>query len=367
METSLPETPIESLRPRRQHPFRRAVLRGLGLLLPPLLTILLFVWVGRTIQTNVLIPLESIACEAFLWWEYDAQDDIPDSVAPAYVHRDEKGQPTSFPYEGSVYVRLPDGTWIRQVVYDRVRQRPGDLALGSAAARQYYRQYVRLKYLPPYIVLPVFLGVFVVVLYLLGKFLAAGVGRILWNFGEGLIHRLPIIRNVYSSVKQVTDLVFSEQEIQFNRVVAVEYPRKGLWSVGFVTSESLLDIREATREPMLTVFLPTSPMPATGFTVNVCKSETLDLDISLDQAIQFIVSCGVVIPAHQQTQRVEAAARIASALAAQNSQPPAGTAPIPGASSSPAVAASPPAEPLVPLADNHEKPGNGGSQVVKGG
>lgn len=299
-----PEPAAEVSRSRRQHPIRRAILQGLGLLLPPLLTILLFVWVGRTILNNVLIPLEGIACEVFLWWEYDPLDGIPATVPEESIVRYPNGSPKAFSFDGSVYVPLPDGTWIRQVVETRVRQRPGDLQLASASARQYYRQYVRLKYLPPYIVLPVFLAVFVVILYLLGKFLAAGVGRILWNFGEGLIHRLPIIRNVYSSVKQVTDFVFSDQEIQFNRVVAVEYPRKGIWSVGFVTSESMVDIRSAANEPVLTVFLPTSPMPATGFTVNVRKSETLDLDITLDQAIQFIVSCGVVIPAHQQTSRL---------------------------------------------------------------
>ena len=115
-----------------------------------------------------------------------------------------------------------------------------------------------------------------------------------------MIERLPIIRNVYSSVKQVTDFAFSKNEIEFSRVVAVEYPRKGIWSMGFVTSESMHDIRLAAGEPMLTVLMPTSPMPATGFTISVPKSQTIDLNITIDQAIQFCVSCGVVVPDHQQ-------------------------------------------------------------------
>ena len=70
--------------------------------------------------------------------------------------------------------------------------------------------------------------------------------------------------------------------------------------MGFVTGEGMTDIRDAAGEPILTVLMPTSPMPATGFTISVAKSETIDLNISIDQAVQFCISCGVVIPDHQQ-------------------------------------------------------------------
>ena len=79
-------------------------------------------------------------------------------------------------------------------------------------------------------------------------------------------------------------------------MVAVEYPRKGAWSVGFVTGESLLTIRGAAHEAVVSVLMPTSPVPGTGFTITVRKSETIDLDIPIDQALQFVVSCGVVVP-----------------------------------------------------------------------
>jgi uncharacterized membrane protein len=87
-------------------------------------------------------------------------------------------------------------------------------------------------------------------------------------------------------------------------VVAIEYPRKGLWSVGFVTGESMMALESAASEPVLSVLMPTSPMPATGFTITIRQSETIDLDISLDQAIQFVVSCGVVVPTGQRTEEV---------------------------------------------------------------
>ena len=95
--------------------------------------------------------------------------------------------------------------------------------------------------------------------------------------------------------------------MQYSRVVAVEYPRKGIWSLGLVTGESMLDIRSAANEPILSVLIPTSPMPVTGYTVTIRKSEALDLNITIDQAFQFIVSCGVVIPPQQLQEALAAA------------------------------------------------------------
>jgi uncharacterized membrane protein len=104
------------------------------------------------------------------------------------------------------------------------------------------------------------------------------------------------VRNVYGSVKQVTDFLFQENEVHFARAVAIEYPRMGIWTLCFVTGEGMWDIRGAAKEPVITVFVPTSPMPFTGFALTVKKCEVVELTISIDQAIQFIVSCGVLIP-----------------------------------------------------------------------
>jgi uncharacterized membrane protein len=94
----------------------------------------------------------------------------------------------------------------------------------------------------------------------------------------------------------VTDFFLSQRQLQFTRVVAVEYPRQGMWSLAFVTSEGLSDVRASVNEPTLGIFIPTSPMPMTGYALTVAKREVLDLNMSIDQAIQFIVSCGLVIP-----------------------------------------------------------------------
>jgi uncharacterized membrane protein len=207
---------------------------------------------------------------------------------------------------GTVYIQVEGGDFIPLDVFKEVERKLGRNDM-PASARDIYTRYVNQTYLRREYVIPVFLSLFVLVLYLLGKFMAAGVGRFFWSRFELLIHRVPIVRNVYSSVKQVTDFLFTDPDLEYTRVVAVEYPRKGIWSLGFVTGESMLDIRSAANEPVLALLVPTSPMPFTGFTMTVKKSETIDLNITIDQAFQFIISCGVVVPPHQLAAALRAA------------------------------------------------------------
>ena len=166
------------------------------------------------------------------------------------------------------------------------------------------QRYVDLRWLTPQIVVPVFTCIFILAMYLLGKFLAARMGRLVWGGLEKVIDRLPLIRNVYGSVKQVTDFIFSESNVEYTRVIAVEYPRKGIWSLGLVTGESMLDIASAANEPVLSVLIPTSPAPFTGYTITIRRSEALDLNITIDQAFQFVVSCGVVVAPQQMEKMV---------------------------------------------------------------
>lgn len=276
-------------------PFRRAILRGLAVILPPLLTVVVFIWAWTIIDGNILAPCERIAGRAIVWSIRDVQAQPPQGAGLQPATAD---APAKFSVGDQVYVKLDGGRWIPEVVWAKVLDNPG--AVPPATPDAFYDRYVRTQYLRRELTVPIFLAVFLLGLYLTGKFMAAGVGRLIWRVGEGIVHRMPIVRNVYSAVKQITDYLFSEQEVQFLRVVAVEYPRKGLWTVAFVTGESFREIREAAGEPVLSLLVPTSPMPATGFTCTVAKRDTLDLDITVDQALQYIVSCGVVVPPHQQ-------------------------------------------------------------------
>lgn len=268
---TLQNNPEATRKPHR--PFRRAVLRGLAILMPPLLTIALFIWAWSVVETSVLHPIESLASDLIAVYTMTIVDKEPVGER-VFIDGEAK---INDKLAGRIYTKNADGKWVGYHTDD----------------------YIRSEYLQRRVVLPLFVSVFLLVAYLLGKFVAAGVGRWLVNSTEVLIQRLPLVSNVYGSVKQVTDFVLTEREIEFNRVVAIEYPRKGIWSIGFVTGESMADIRAAANEPVLSVLMPTSPMPVTGFTVTILKSEAVDLNITVDQAVQFIVSCGVVVPRHQ--------------------------------------------------------------------
>jgi uncharacterized membrane protein len=205
-----------------------------------------------------------------------------------------------FVYQGVTFVQTPIGRrylpdYIVKRVDANIDRLPAEMQTPLSASN-YYHAYVKMRFMPRWFTVPLLLLVLLSVLYFVGLFLAAGVGRFFVTGFERIINQLPVVRNLYSSVKQVTDFILSEREIEFTRVVVVEYPRIGVWSLGFVTSDSLPPLRNALNEEMISVFMPTSPMPMTGFTINVRKREVIDMELTIDQAVQFIVSCGVVCP-----------------------------------------------------------------------
>ena len=267
-----------------QRPFRQAILRGLGVVLPPLLTIALFFWAWSLVESYVLGPVDWAARTLVVTVIADISDVKSDTAA-----------------------KEVDRKYIPQDIYDAVQESPGNvdlmlkLAHDQASAHEIYHRYVRLVYLQPWAVIIIFMILFTISLYFIGEVLAARVGRGLFNLFEKIINRIPLIRNVYSSVKQVTDFIVGdrEEEVEFNQVVAVQYPSQGIWSIGFVTGSTMRTLHEKHAEPFVSVLMPTSPMPATGFTISVPVSQTVDLNITMDQAIQFIVSCGVVVPRTQ--------------------------------------------------------------------
>lgn len=277
--------------------WKRAVWRGSSIIAPPLVTLLLLIWIMSAVEQYVLLPLESAARTVLVWTTSDILDTPPVGAELMVEGEPEKG----FVHEGVNYIQPPIGRrFLPDYIIGRVdanldmlpaqMQRP-------LSATNYYNAYVKLRYMPRWFTIPLLLLVLLSVLFFVGRFLAAGVGRLFVNAFERIVNQLPVVRNLYSSVKQVTDFVLSERDIEFTRVVAVEYPRVGIWSLGFVTSDSLPHLRSALGEEMVTIFVPTSPMPMTGFTINVRKREAIDLELTIDQAIQFIVSCGVVCPA----------------------------------------------------------------------
>jgi uncharacterized membrane protein len=147
------------------------------------------------------------------------------------------------------------------------------------------------------------IGLFVAIIavYIAGRLLGGFFGRRIYRKVEGIITTLPIVKQVYPYVKQVVDFLFSdERPIKFNRVVAVEYPRKGIWSVGFLTGDTLRSIQERTGDSV-TVFVPSSPTPFTGYTITVLRQEVIELPLTVEEAIRFAVSGGVLVPGHERS------------------------------------------------------------------
>ena len=146
------------------------------------------------------------------------------------------------------YQELTDGRFVPLSVYERVQNHNDGDPIPNTA-KGIYQRYVEVTYLQPHFAIPCFLAVFILLVYILGKLMAAGIGGFLGRRFELAIHRLPLVRSVYKAVKQVCDFFFSEKQIQFTRVVAVEFPRPGMWSMAFVTSEGLSDIRAPPTMP----------------------------------------------------------------------------------------------------------------------
>ncbi len=271
-------------------PFRTAVLRGLGVVAPPLLTLVILLWIVRTVDYYILEPVVTGARDVLTRQLSDIRSNLPDA------------QPTEDPTvsvsDGKAYKRLENGQYIPLSVYESVLAKTPDDAPPTNGPEA-YRRWVNVTFLLPWIVGPVFVVVFVALMYVLGSMFAAGLGRAFWNWLEHGVGRLPFVRAIYSSTKQVTNYVFSDREMEFTRVVAVEYPCRGVWSLAFVTNEGMTDVQAVVKEPMLTILLPTSPVPVSGYTMLVPKSEVLDVDITVEQAIEYIVSCGVVLPEQQ--------------------------------------------------------------------
>lgn len=219
--------------------FRNYFLRGLAVLLPTILTIWICVWVYRFIQDNISIY-----------------------VSKALVHL-------------ITFVQGEGG--ITKAELDRI------LVDGTAGS-------------------VIGFLVALIIVCVVGALLASVVGRAIWRIIEDFIMNVPFLRRVYPYVKQVTDFVLTpeEQERLFSRVVAVEYPRKGIWSIGLVTGSGLKKVTENVEKEFLTILIPNSPTPVTGYVIMVPKEQTIALDMTIEEAFRFAVSAGVIAPPNQQ-------------------------------------------------------------------
>ena len=314
---------------------RQIFVRGLAITLPSILTIVIILWIGRLIYDYLIFPVSTVVRYAAAEFIDDSQpranfvhfEYLPplDYVGREYVLTEAKRQTLETRRAEAIAAGTlrPDETvpweWIAGeseryagVYYLLKKQAVPYLDYAQVAeavpaarlpvtARDVYMELVTIRYFGSTFTLST-LAVLITVLaiYFIGRLVRIRLGEYLvTKFENDILGRLPIISNVYGSVKQVTDFIFTERKVEYNRVVALEYPRRGIWSLGFVTGDGMAQAVAAAGEPLVNVLVPTSPMPVTGYTMSVPRSAVIDLDISLDQAFQFVISCGVLVPPQQ--------------------------------------------------------------------
>lgn len=134
------------------------------------------------------------------------------------------------------------------------------------------------------------------ILLLVGAVASNFIGRKLVGWGDAVISRIPVVRSIYSSVKQVSDTVFSDSGNAFRTAVLVQWPREGVWTVAFITGQPSGEVASYLRDEYVSVFVPTTPNPTGGYFVLMRKSDCVELEMSVDAALKYIVSMGVVAP-----------------------------------------------------------------------
>jgi uncharacterized membrane protein len=140
-----------------------------------------------------------------------------------------------------------------------------------------------------------------VVLLLTGLLVTNLIGRRLIIWGEELLNRIPVVRTVYGGVKSFAESVFS-QSSSFRKVVMVEYPRAGAWSLGFLTAEDVPEVSERLGEPHSAVYISAALNATAGYLVIVPRRQVVELDMTVDAAMKMIITCGVVVPPHPATE-----------------------------------------------------------------
>jgi len=139
-------------------------------------------------------------------------------------------------------------------------------------------------------------------LILVGMLAAGLAGRTLVHLGERLLSRMPIVRSVYGTLKQIFETVFAQSSRSFREVVLIEYPRRGIAAIGFVTGPTRGEIQSLADDELVNVFLPTTPNPTSGFLLFVPKKELIRLDMTIEDGIKMVISGGIVTPEQEARQ-----------------------------------------------------------------
>ena len=268
--------------------------RGLVVLLPTVLTIFIFATVVQFVNTYLTKPINATILTALdsnaLGWQALSLMDV-DPRATTFL--DLEGLPTSLQDRIGAGRELGtiDSPEALAAVEDYRDERYtfirdfGSLAIDRATLRDS-------------IPVPKWVGLVIaaIIVLFLGYLASGFLGRSLITGFDKALTRIPLVRSVYPYTKQLVDFFLSDNELEFDTVVAAPYPSEGVWAIGFVTGGGLKTVHEELDGTYLSVFIPTSPMPMTGFTVFLPAEKLIPLDISVDEALRVTVSAGVLVP-----------------------------------------------------------------------
>lgn len=142
------------------------------------------------------------------------------------------------------------------------------------------------------------LGLIVAIAFFIfvGWFATNFLGRLIIKFYEFILDRMPVIRTVYGAIKQIFETIMATQSQAFREAVMMEYPRKGVWSIGFVTGITEGEVQRTTEEETVNVFVPTTPNPTSGYLLFVPKKELTYLNMTVEEAVKLVVSAGIITP-----------------------------------------------------------------------
>jgi uncharacterized membrane protein len=249
--------------------FKRFFVRGLAVLLPSVLTLWILVQAYRFVNNNIAEPVNQgvrmllvqlTPRVQLLQRQFEPRDEAVDQAVAERTRIDGK---------------VPDREMVR-------------LELRRTNVHNWWISWWGMNLIG--------LAIAILGVYIAGRVVGGLIGPHLWRRIEGLFVRLPVIKQVYPSVKQVVDFFFSaERPVKFSSVVLVEYPSPNIWSIGFLTGPALPSVADHAGE-CVTVFVPSSPAPFTGWTITVPRSKVIDVQMSVDDAIRFLVSAGVLVP-----------------------------------------------------------------------
>jgi uncharacterized membrane protein len=147
------------------------------------------------------------------------------------------------------------------------------------------------------------LGVVVFLLFttFVGWIAKGFLGRSLIRVGENLVRRMPVVRSIYSGVKQIAETVFAQSDRSFEKACLIEYPRKGIWAIGFISTEAKGEVKYKAKSnsDLLSVFVPTTPNPTSGFMLFFPRSDVIELEMSIEDAAKLVISAGLVYPPYK--------------------------------------------------------------------